>query len=122
MNMEKDSEMMDIIGPHSVQVSIDAARRRLWVNVNGRCMFRVGQVEQSIEIEDQAEELLPQVPYTQRDIEAKPYTPDEQRVAEWFAEKGVGGGDDPIGFLMASVTYCTSLLNQYRAKYGDLPD
>jgi hypothetical protein len=38
----------------------------------------------------------------ERDMEAKPYSPDEMRVAQWLSKKGVGGGDDPIGFLMVS--------------------
>lgn len=42
----------------------------------------------------------------ERDIEARPYSSDEQRVAEWLCEHTqVGGGDDPIGFLLASVGY-----------------
>lgn len=31
------------------------------------------------------------------------YTPDQARVAAWIVKlSGIGGGDDPIGFLMAS--------------------
>jgi mevalonate kinase len=38
-----------------------------------------------------------------RDIDKEPYTESEQRVANWLAKKtGAGGGDDPIGFLIAS--------------------
>lgn len=38
-----------------------------------------------------------------RDFEKSPYTPDEERVARWLDNKaGIGGGDDPIGFLLAS--------------------
>lgn len=38
-----------------------------------------------------------------RDIKVNPYTPDEHRVANYFFhEVGVGGGDDPIGYLIAS--------------------
>jgi hypothetical protein len=38
-----------------------------------------------------------------RDIDLRPYTPDENRVAEYIVElTGIGAGDDPIGFLMAS--------------------
>lgn len=40
---------------------------------------------------------------TDRDFDTRPYSPDEQRVARWLADKtGAGGGDDPIGFLIAS--------------------
>ena len=38
-----------------------------------------------------------------RDFHADPYTPDEARVAQWLVEKaGIGGGADPIGFMLAS--------------------
>lgn len=38
-----------------------------------------------------------------RDIDEKPYSADELRVARWWSERvGVGGGDDPIGGLIAS--------------------
>ena len=35
----------------------------------------------------------------------KTYSPDELRVARWISEKGVGGGDDPIGFILSSYDY-----------------
>lgn len=39
----------------------------------------------------------------ERNLDTHPYSPDEQRVAEWLVKlTGVGAGDDPIGFLMAS--------------------
>lgn len=37
-----------------------------------------------------------------RDIDKEPYSPDEVRVAKFFFDLGTGGGDDPIGFLIAS--------------------
>lgn len=40
-----------------------------------------------------------------RDIEKNPYSPDEQRVVNYILSKTqgtIGGGDDPIGFLIAS--------------------
>lgn len=38
-----------------------------------------------------------------RDLDKRPYSIDEKRVAEWWATKiGVGGGDDPIGCLIVS--------------------
>ena len=38
-----------------------------------------------------------------RDFDKEPYTKCEQRVADWLVKKtGAGGGDDPIGFLIAS--------------------
>ena len=31
------------------------------------------------------------------------YTPDQQRVADYLVEKsGIGGGDDPVGFILAA--------------------
>lgn len=38
-----------------------------------------------------------------RDMDAQPYSSDEQRVADWIADRlHIGGGDDPIGFLLAA--------------------
>ena len=37
-----------------------------------------------------------------RDLEKNPYSACEARVAKFFFDLGIGGGDDPIGFLMAS--------------------
>lgn len=37
-----------------------------------------------------------------RDMDEKPYSPDEARVAEFLSGRGAGGGDDPIGFMLAS--------------------
>jgi hypothetical protein len=36
-----------------------------------------------------------------RDLEQNPYSPEEQRIAEWFMSLGIGGGDDPVGALIA---------------------
>jgi hypothetical protein len=49
-----------------------------------------------------------------RDLEKQPYTADEQRVAEFFSECGVGGGDDPIGSIIASHAYLAAERNRYR--------
>lgn len=41
----------------------------------------------------------------ERDLDKNPYTSDEQRVVDYIYEKSnqfLGGGDDPIGFLIAS--------------------
>ena len=38
----------------------------------------------------------------ERDFDKRPYSPDEARVAAFLAERGVGGGDDPIGFILVS--------------------
>lgn len=51
-----------------------------------------------------------------RDIEANPYSADEARVAKFFVEKiGLGGGDDPVGSLIASHEYVVAQRNQYRS-------
>jgi hypothetical protein len=39
----------------------------------------------------------------ERDFEANPYTPHEERVAKYLCEvTGIGAGDDPVEFLIAS--------------------
>jgi hypothetical protein len=53
----------------------------------------------------------------ERDIEKQPYTPDEARVAAFFCEHGVGGGDDPIGAILAG---CAHLASQAGAIQLDL--
>jgi len=41
-----------------------------------------------------------------RNMDEHPYSPDEERVADWFIEKGgIGGGDDPIGSLLTTYEY-----------------
>lgn len=38
-----------------------------------------------------------------RDMDADPYNHSERRVAEWIlAKSGMGGGDDPVGAILAS--------------------
>lgn len=37
-----------------------------------------------------------------RDMDKNPYSKDEQRVAKFLFDLGAGGGDDPIGFILAS--------------------
>lgn len=49
-----------------------------------------------------------------RDIEAAPYDRQEQRVVNFLWARGLGGGDDPIGFLMASHAYSRAELNRAR--------
>lgn len=39
----------------------------------------------------------------ERDFDLNPYSPEEARVAKYLMEKtGIGGGGDPIGFILAS--------------------
>jgi hypothetical protein len=49
-----------------------------------------------------------------RDFDAKPYSPDEARVAAFLCEAGAGGGDDPIGFILASHAYMAFERNGHR--------
>jgi hypothetical protein len=51
-----------------------------------------------------------------RDLDKNPYTPDEARVAAFFCERGIGGGDDPIGALMAGYVYLIELRNEMQAE------
>lgn len=38
-----------------------------------------------------------------RNFVQKPYSDDEKRVVQWFSNvAGIGGGEDPIGFMIAS--------------------
>ena len=55
-----------------------------------------------------------------RDIEKNPYSPDEQRIARFFVDKGLGGGDDPIGFIMSSYDYLVVQRNDLQKQVYDL--
>src|SRR5690348_7380386 len=51
-----------------------------------------------------------------RDLEKRPYSADEKRVAEWWSTKiGVGGGDDPIGCLIVSHEVLAADRQYYRS-------
>ncbi len=41
----------------------------------------------------------------ERDFDTNPYDESEDRVAKFLCEAGLGGGDDPIGFMLASHAY-----------------
>ncbi len=48
-----------------------------------------------------------------RDFEKNPYTKEEQRIATFLNDLiGIGGGDDPIGFMLASYFELINLLHQ----------
>lgn len=49
-----------------------------------------------------------------RDLNANPYSPDEERIAKFFCDKGIGGGDDPLGSLMAGHDYLAWQRNRYQ--------
>ncbi len=52
----------------------------------------------------------------QRDIERDPYSKDEARIAEFLCESGAGGGDDPVGFIIASHRYMAMERNLFRDR------
>jgi len=52
-----------------------------------------------------------------RDLDENPYSPDEARIAKFFFDKGTGGGDDPIGALIASHEYMAVERNAYRSAF-----
>lgn len=63
----------------------------------------------------------------ERDFKAKPYSTDELRVAKWMSDNvGIGGGDDPIGFLFVSHAYLAAsrkrmsdVMRRFRAYASD---
>lgn len=56
-----------------------------------------------------------------RDFDKNPYTPDEERVAKWLVDTGgVGGGDDPIGYLIAAFEYMAKERKAYRNLLLDI--
>lgn len=52
----------------------------------------------------------------ERDLDKDPYSKDEARVAEFLCESGAGGGDDPIGFIIASHRYMAMERNLFRDR------
>lgn len=53
-----------------------------------------------------------------RDLDKNPYTPEEQRVAEYLVKlSGIGAGSDPIGFLIAAHQYSREHLKQIRKRF-----
>lgn len=58
-----------------------------------------------------------------RDIEKHPYSPEEQRVADYIAEltnNQIGAGDDPIGFLIASHGMRGAQIKELMARIQEL--
>ena len=54
-----------------------------------------------------------------RDFQKSPYSPDERRIVDWIVERtsgAVGGGDDPIGFILASYALVIQELKELREK------
>jgi hypothetical protein len=51
---------------------------------------------------------------TERDLNKDPYDRSEQRAAKYLFDVGVGGGDDPVGFLIASHVYAMIELKRLR--------
>src|SRR5216684_1933823 len=53
---------------------------------------------------------------TERDFDKNPYSQDEQRVADYLFERGIGGGDDPIGFILASYAFALATIEQKKKE------
>lgn len=51
-----------------------------------------------------------------RDMRKKPYTRDEKRVAQFLSNLGVGGGDDPIGFILLSHATLAAERDQWKKR------
>jgi hypothetical protein len=57
-----------------------------------------------------------------RDMEQKPYSEDEAKVAKFFADAGTGGGDDPIGALIVCHQWAMEQRNRYRKALQTIKD
>jgi hypothetical protein len=56
-----------------------------------------------------------------RDLNEVPYSPKEAEAAEYLSElTGIGGGDDPVGFLIASHRELVRQRAVLRAKYPEI--
>ncbi len=55
-----------------------------------------------------------------RDFEKNPYSKDEMRIAQYFWDMGIGGGDDPIGSLIASHGYIRHELHELKRTLNDM--
>lgn len=54
-----------------------------------------------------------------RDLDKKPYSADEAKIAKFFCDRGVGGGDDPVGSLLCGYAY---LIEQRKRLQTSLRD
>lgn len=50
-----------------------------------------------------------------RDLGQNPYSADEQRIATWFANHGIGGGEDPVTAILTSHEFLAAERKQLRA-------
>lgn len=56
-----------------------------------------------------------------RDLDEKPYSPEEMKIATYLTElTGIGGGHDPIGFLLASHFELVRQREHLQAKYPEI--
>lgn len=51
-----------------------------------------------------------------RDFSINPYSKDELRIVHFLHKRGCGGGDDPIGFLIAAYGLAVSQRNEALAE------
>lgn len=56
---------------------------------------------------------------TKRDRDENPYSKDEARIASFFFDRGAGGGDDPIGAILAGYAWLASERIVLRAALQD---
>ena len=58
-----------------------------------------------------------------RDLDQEPYSPEEAAATEYLVHlTGVGGGDDPVGFLIASHRDLVRQRTVLKAKYPEILD
>lgn len=56
-----------------------------------------------------------------RNLDEKPYSPEEAKVAQYLEElAGLGGGDDPVGFLILSHHELVRQRRILRTKYPEI--
>lgn len=56
-----------------------------------------------------------------RNLDEKPYSPEESEAAKYLTDlTGLGGGDDPVGFLIASHRDLVRQRTVLRAKYPEI--
>lgn len=54
-----------------------------------------------------------------RDLAKNPYSADEAKIAKFFCDRGLGGGDDPVGSLLCGYVY---LVEQRKRLQTSLED
>ena len=55
-----------------------------------------------------------------RNSDEKPYSAEESRIAAFFAERGTGGGHDPVGSILSGYSYLIEERNKLRAALAEI--